>query len=196
MLLFPAIGAADTPGLQSFANPSVWPNNDNQDWSLGWEFAVSGSVTVDALGYNYFGVPLNNSHQVGIFNSAESLLESATVTNASSLDDGYLYTSLATPLVLTTGDYWISGTTLGLNDGWIYNADSIVTAPSITYVDSWYAPGSGGVLSFPSTSTAGGRQYLEVNFLTTSVVPEPATIAILGSGLLMLAGFRRRELGK
>jgi hypothetical protein len=176
---------ATTTGIESFTNPTVWPNNDNQDWSLGWEFSVSGSVTVNELGYNYFGVPLNNSHLVGIFNSSGSLLASVTVTKSSSLLNGYLYTSLSTALTLTSGDYWIAGTTLGLNDGWIYQAEDIVTAPSITYLDSWYTPGNGGMLLFPTSDTAGSRQYLEVNFAESQTqTPEPGTFALLGSALV------------
>jgi len=185
LLLCPALGVADSAGIQSFTNPVVWPNSDNEDWSLGWEFAVNGSVTIDALGYNYFGVPLNNNHDVGVFNSSGTLLGSVTVSNASTLFNGYLYTSLGAPLVLGSGDYWIAGTTLGLNDGWIYQADNIVTAASITYLESWFTAGNGGVLSFPSTD-ASGRQYLPVNFTIPSgtTTPEPGTAALLATALL------------
>jgi hypothetical protein len=163
------------------------PNTDNEDWSLGIEFAVTSPTEVGALGYNYFGVPLNNSHLVGIFDSSATLLTSATVTNASTPFNGYLYTSV-TPLVLAPGDYWLVGTTLGLNDGWTYRA-TVTSIPSVSFVESWFEPGNGGMLSFP-TAPAVGLQYMEVNFL---VVPEPGTLALLGTGALAALGvFRRR----
>lgn len=197
LALFSTTCLANTTGLVSFNNTSVWPNNDNEDYSLGWEFSVSGSVTVTDLGYNYFGVPLNNSHLVGIFDSTGTLLGSVTVTNSSTLLNGYLYTALGAPLTLTTGDYWISGTTLGLNDGWIYQASSIVTAPSITYVDSWSTSGDGGQLLFPSSDTSGSRQYLEVNF-EIPTASESGTFALVGLELLAGAiwlGRRRSRIG-
>lgn len=102
------------------------------------------------------GIHVNSSHQVGIYDSSGNLLASATVDNSSTASNGYLYTSLGSPLLLTSGNYSIAGTTLGLNDGWIYQADNLVTDPNITYLDSWYSSGNGGELSFPTNDTLGG----------------------------------------
>src|ERR1019366_7159669 len=140
----------------------------NKDYSVGFEFSVSSPVTVYALGYNYFGVPLNNSHQVGIYDSNQNLLTSATVTNASTVFDGYLYTSVS-QTVLTPGNYFIVGTTLGPNDGWM--------------------------LSFPTIDAGVGLQYMEVNFLVSPLgtTPELGTLVLLGTGVLgALGAFRRR----
>ena len=188
-----ALGTANaSPAAFTNTGLTVWPNNDNQDWSLGFEFTVSSPVTVSALGYNYFGTALNASHIVGIYDSTQTLLTSATVTNASTINNGYLYTSVS-PIVLGPGNYWITGTTLGLNDGWIYQATSIVGASGLTYDSSWYSSGNGGMLSFPST-LAIGRQYVEVNFLIGTTVPEPGTLMLLGTGVVGVAGVIRRKL--
>lgn len=197
VLVVAMLGAANAwaDGIDSFTSPTVWPNADNEDYSLGWEFTVTGSVDVYALGYNYFDVPLNSSHLVGIYDSVGDLLGSVTVDNSSTASNGYLYTSLGSPLLLTSGNYFIAGTTLGLNDGWIYQASDIVTDPNITYDDSWYTSGNGGTLGFPTIDTSGGRQYLGVNFTDApSAVPEPSTAVLLALSMCGLAILRRRKV--
>ena len=192
LLLLSALGNATPQAAFTSTGLAVWPNADNEDYSLGFEFSVSSPVTVTALGYNYFGAPLNVSHDVGIYTSGGTLLTSATVTNASTVFNGYLYTAV-TPIVLGAGDYVIAGTSLGLNDGWIYQATSVVGASGLAFVDSWFTAGNGGVLSFP-TSIAGGRQYMEVNFLTPNSTPEPGTLVLLGTALLGVVGAVRRKI--
>jgi len=167
---------------------TVWPNSDNQDWSLGWEFSLSSPTTVTGLGYNNYG--FNSDHTVGIYNSAGTLLASAVVTGSSTLIGDYRYdTGLS--LKLAAGDYYVVATTLGLNDGWIYQASSWSTEPSVSYLGSYYADGAGGHLAFPDLS-ATSRQYFEANFLTA--IPEVSTWAMLAAGFvgLGLAGRRRR----
>jgi hypothetical protein len=188
--------ASYNPGLVSFTDSKVWPNYDNEEGALGWAFLVSGSVTVNALGYNYFGQPLTSSHLVGIYDAAQNLLASATVTNLSTEYNGYLYSSLPSALTLGPGIYWIVGTVWGLNDGWIFSANNILTAPGISYMGSYWTP-SGESLGYPDRLASSDRQYIEVNFTfsttgSTHNVPEPATLLLLSPGILGLMKLRRQ----
>jgi hypothetical protein len=178
---------ASTPAL-SVTGPTVYPNNDNQDWSLGWEFDVSSPITVTALGYNNYG--FSSNHDVALYTSGGSELGSVVVTGTSMLVDGYRYTPIS--LSLGVGDYVITGTTLGLNDGWTYQATSWTTIPEVSYTGSWFTSGNGGNPNFPTTF-ASGRQYFEVNFLVPGGIPEPSTWAMMALGFagLGIAGGRR-----
>jgi hypothetical protein len=177
---------ASTPGL-SVTGPTVWPNSDNQDWSLGWAFDVSSPITITALGYNDFG--FNASHDVALYTSGGTELGVVSVTGTSTLVDGYRYTPIS--LTLRVGDYVLTGTTLGLNDGWTYQAASWTTIPGVSYTGSYFIAGAGGNPYFP-TNPASARQYFEVNFLTPGGIPEPSTWAMMLFGFagLGLAGYR------
>lgn len=180
-------------GITSVTSPTVWPNNDNQDHSLGWAFSTRGQ-TIAALGYNDFG--FGSPHNVGLYDSSGALLASALVSGSSTLLNGYRYTDLGSALVLGAGTYYLVGTTTGVNDGWTYQAASFATNAATTYVNSYFTSGTGGVLAFP-TSLAADRQYLLTNFsdvaLTSSAVPEPATWAMMLVGIGLAGAMMRRR---
>ena len=193
--------SASSVGITSFTDPIIEPNgisDGTQDFDVGWSFTVNQPIIVESLGYNYFGVPLNNSHEVGIWDSSGNLVASAVVDNTSSAVNGYLYTSLNSPVTLVSGTYLIAGTTIGTNDSWIYEAQNITTDPSITLDQAWYYGGAeGGQLIEPTDeceTCSGGSaaQYLAVNF-SDDPAPEPSTLALIGLGFIGLRMLRRRK---
>jgi hypothetical protein len=180
-----------TPAIVSFTDAALFGSEDN---SLGFEFLVNSNISVSALGY-YDVSGLNSTHAVGIFDSSENLLASVMVGPGASVIGNFGYTNLGSSVNLVAGqDYYIAGTTLG-NDNWVYQADNIVTDPSISYVESFFVSGTGGVLAFPAND-ASGRQYMEVNFLVSSSVPEPGSFVLIGLGLGGGWLLRRRRLNQ
>jgi len=176
------------PALTSFDTPSVW---FGQDHSLGYSFVANQNLSVTALGYYDSGLDgLVSAHQVGIYDSSQNLLGSASVGTGATLVGDFRYTALSSSINLVSGQtYFIVGTTTGSSDGWVYQASNIVTN-GITYTGSHYFASTSS-LTFPSFS-APDRQYMTVNF-DVAAVPEPETYALLLAGLGVMGGIARRR---
>ena len=70
------------------------------------------------------------------------------------------------------------------------------TFDSYSGIDDWYfidSNGSSYVLDFPSIVVAAVNDTLIIKSGSTSSVPEPGTMILLGTGLAGLAGFRKRQ---
>ena len=119
----------------------------SQNISTGWEFSVSGNITVNELGYYDSGDDgLNRSHEVGIFRlSDNTLLTSATVPSGvgATLDNGFRYVPVPNTF-LGPGSYAIMG--LHECNGWaklycdLFGAEAYFCPdgekPKCEYVDS------------------------------------------------------------
>lgn len=168
--------------------------NGTDKFSLGFAFTLTSSILVTDLGY--YGT--NNTHEVGIFNAAQTLLTSATVAAGTSLDaNGFGYVSIA-PLVLLPGNYVLAGTSVSSADPYIYSASVPPTyASEITFTGSRYEfTNPNDVLVYPTLTTS-AQAYFGPNFQFTAV-PEPATWMVWGGicavGLAMV--YYRRSIAK
>ena len=163
----------------SLTHPSQ-PGNE----TLGWEFTVTASTTVTALGiWNDSAIPVSQSHSVGLWSlPGGGLLASATVDSsgtpvASASGQGdWLFTSIS-PIVLAPGNYVLGETyPTSADDNARSSVAGITTPAGITYDTGLF--GLGGGLFMPNTSSSGEPGYFGPNLETA--VPEPSSMILLG----------------
>jgi len=196
----------------AYSNPAYefisTPISYDSQLSLGFQFTTTQSVDVTALGYwDYQDDGFATPHEVGIFDSEGNLVADAMLSagTADPLVDQFRYAGI-NPVILGAGrTYTIAATTFGPFDPWAYgNGYGLSPAiigfslnPEIT-VDTngaLFVYQSDNVLRDPTFHFSDYTVYAGPNFL----VPEPATFALIGAGLLLLWGFglmrRRADFG-
>ncbi len=162
--------------------------------TFGWSFRVINPVTIDQLGLwdagaDGLGVA---SSQVGLWTSAGVLLASATVTNGSeqvasaSADGEWLFEDIAT-LTLLPGSYVIGSVFIAAVPLAQIGAP-FTTVADIALTGGVQGPNNAG-LAFPDASFP--TPIFGPTMRLADAVPEPAGIALVGLGLLMMAMRRR-----
>jgi prepilin-type processing-associated H-X9-DG protein len=191
---------ADNIGVQT--TPNINESYSNGNWVLGYSFTVDSAISVTALGV--FGLnngALNGAHDVGLWDSAQNLLASATVNEGSAgiIQDSYQFTSIA-PVLLTVGDtYYVAASwTNADGDTWLQDPTALTVAPEITY-DARKYEGYTGTLVFPGLSGSGTTGYFGGNFLfvdgaVTASTPDSATtLGLLAIAVSGMAAVNRRS---
>jgi hypothetical protein len=164
----------------------------NGPFTLGWDFTVNSTITVNGLGVFDSGQDgLAESHAVGLWDSSGDLLASTTVGSGLSgtLVDQFRYNSIAPVTLSADQTYYVGAVWLDGADPMVFNATGLFTNPSITYNASAYVGGSSS-LAFPSNLYSDTTGYFGPNI---SAVPEPSTWAmmLLGFAGLGFAGYHR-----
>ncbi len=195
----PVLGAL--AGQAAWAGPAIDLTSpgltyDASAFTLGFEFTVTGTQSITALGvFNGGQASLPASASVGLWNTSGTLLTSITIprgTGATGTTD-FTYASI-TPYTLSPGTDYIIGSYLAAQVSSYNTGQGGVASvnPDVTIVEDQYA--SSNSLTFPSsTDSYTGGAWLGANFVLGSSVPEPATLALLGAGLFGLGLARRRR---
>jgi hypothetical protein len=167
--------------------------NSVDSYTTGWSFTLSDFIAVTSLGfYDVDQDGLDNTHDVGIFDSTGTLLVSATVPSgtAGTLNAGFRMVSI-TPFALGPGSYVIGGFSDASTDGILVDP-LFITAPGITTIDTGVYD-YGSTLVFPGTSTSSEGPpvaYASVNF-EFDEVPEPSTL-LLSITAFAAVGLKKR----
>jgi hypothetical protein len=167
--------------------------SDSRAYTLGYEFTLTTSLNINALGYWNDGN--TNAHQVGIWDALGQLLVSATVQGSDQLVGHFRYADISDYL-LGPGTYVIAGEFLGGGNTFLANAQGVSTVAGLTWNTDLQLSGSG--LNFPTLDTGGSYGANGILVATFSVgdsnnVPEPVSLALVGAALCGLAVVSRRK---
>jgi hypothetical protein len=176
------------------ATQCITCGNTNGD-TFGWAFRVSAPITINGLGVwdagtDGLGVA---SVPLGLWTAAGGLLASATATDGStpvasaSANGSWLFEDIA-PLTLAPGSYVIGFVAFSQVPTAQINAP-FTTIAEIAVAGGVQGPSDAG-LAFPSDSF---QIPIFGPTMRLAAVPEPATLALFGLGLMGIGAMRRRK---
>jgi hypothetical protein len=185
-LLMQPAAQADTTAIAL----TSYTNYTNGQWTLGFTFSPVANIDVTSLG-SYFPGGATDVHGVTLWDTLGNVLATTTVTGTGV--EGFDFTAIS-PLVLLGGVTYVVGANT-LNDNYADGNAAWTVDAGINYITHVETTCAGVTPCFPGAAGTNTFGDFGANFqFTQAQVPEPASIMLLGTGLLALGGrFRRKK---
>jgi hypothetical protein len=166
--------------------------------TYGWAFRPEANITLTQLGvWDQGGDGLSFPHEVGIWNSQQTLVATALIPagTAADLVNGFRQV-LVYPTPLTAGEQYVLGASYAPNmmDP-ITNPISFIADPNVTWQGFVYTNSGSGFaypVNGPLTGPPGEPVYGTFGPSFSFVVPEPSAVGLLlGTGAILLLARQR-----
>lgn len=170
-------------------------NTDSTGDVVGFRFTMNSSQAVQSLGIwngdtQAGGAGLTSSHQVGIWDEAQNLIASTTVTPSSPVTGDFRFEAI-TPVTLDPGvTYTIGALYTATDDDGYASGPTVTSSTEVNLVNAVFPPAGDLGFVFPTSDSAGNPGRIGPNFIFgPSQPPLPDSVAVPtlnGMGLLAL----------
>jgi len=196
-LIAGAFGAALLFSAAAFGGTTAWEftsigsEGTDNTWVFGEVFTVNQDIFVDDLGYYDPSTGMLDTHDV-----SGDLLASTTITSASSPDSAHFLYNAITPVELFAGQTYVIEGVSGI-DPYAFNDGGFTVDPAISIDGNNWQQGSSLVFNGTGLINDVTDGEWGANFeFTPAGVPEPASLLLLGSGMLGLGVLKRKRRSK